>query len=181
MKIWEMNSDANNYDNFTLCNQGDWDKLMEYQFDGNCIKDTWTAFCVKEIESIRKGDKPTLFGSIPVFSYRAVEVLKKYLSNNTEILPITYDKGEYFVINVINLKDCIDFKKAEVKRFKSSGKIMRFIKYAFKEEVIKNESIFKICEFSKGGIFVSDEFRNEVLSLGLQGFLFSEVWDSEIS
>ena len=52
------------------------------------------------------------------------------------------DNGEYD-INKPNLKDCIDFKKAEVKRFKSSGKIMRFIKYAFKEEVIKNESIFK--------------------------------------
>jgi len=84
---------------------------MAYEFVGKCIKDTWTAFCVKEIESIRKGNKPSLFGSIPVFSYRTVEVLKKYLNNNTEIL-------------------------------------------------------------------VSDEFRNKVLSHGLQEFLFREVWDS---
>lgn len=181
MKIWEMNSDANNYDNFTLCNESDWDKLMVYEFDGKCIKDTWIEFCVKEIESIRKGDKPSLFGSIPVFSHRAVEVLKEYLDNGTEILPLRYDKGEYFVINVINVKECIDFEKSEIKRFKSSDKIMRFKKYVFKEEAIKNEHIFKISEFSKGGVFVSDKFRNEVLRHQLQGFLFKEVWDSEVS
>lgn len=180
MKIWEMSSDANNYDNFTLCNKSDWDRLLAYGFDGKSIKCTWTVFRVEELESIRKGDMPCLFGSIPVFSFRAVEGLREYLDNSAEILPISYDKGEYFIINVTNVIDCVDYEKAEVKRFKSSGKIMRFIKYAFKHEAIKNEHIFKISEFSKSAVFVSDDFKNDILNHGLEGFLFSEVWDSEV-
>ncbi|WP_251862281.1 DUF1629 domain-containing protein [Clostridium sp. Marseille-Q2269] len=155
MKVWKMNSDANKYDNFTLYNESDWDKLMSYGFDGKSIKDTWIPFSVEEIEIIRKGDKPSFSGSLPVFSRKAVEVLKKYLDNNAEVLPLSYDKGNYFIINVINVKDCIDIEKSEVKRFKCSGEIMRFIKYAFKPEAINNEHIFKIPEL-KGHVFVWD-------------------------
>nr|WP_159036303.1 hypothetical protein [Clostridium botulinum] len=42
-----------------------------------------------------------------------------------------------------------------------------------------NEHIFKVCEYSKIFVFVSDEFKNLVESSGLKGFLFIEVWDSE--
>ncbi|WP_251862603.1 hypothetical protein [Clostridium sp. Marseille-Q2269] len=118
MKVWELDSDANNYDNFTLCDENDWDKLMAYGFDGKSIKDTWIPFWVEEIEPIRKGDKPSFSGSLPVFSRKAVEVLKRYLDKNVEILPLSYDKGDYSIINVINVKDCIDIEKSEVKRFK---------------------------------------------------------------
>ncbi|WP_407712621.1 imm11 family protein [Clostridium botulinum] len=95
------------------------------------------------------------------------------------MVPLSYDKGDYSVINVTNVKDCVDYEKAEVKRFKGSDKIFRFIKYAFKPESIKNEHIFKVCEYSKIFVFVSDEFKNLVESSGLKGFLFIEVWDSE--
>ncbi|EJO5347965.1 MULTISPECIES: imm11 family protein [Clostridium] len=179
MKVWELMSQANDYDNFTLCNESDWDKFMEYQFDGRSIKDTWIPFCVEEIETRRKGDKPSLFGTIPVFSRKAIEVLKKYLDNNAEVLPLSYDKGDYFVINVTNVKDCVDYEKAEVVRFKNSDKIMMFDKYAFKPESIKNEHIFKISEYSKVSVLVSNEFKNLVESSGLEGFAFIEVWDSE--
>ncbi|KYN78011.1 hypothetical protein A0J52_01630 [Clostridium sporogenes] len=148
MKVWELDSDANNYDNFTLSNESDW-------------------------------DNPSFLGLLRVFSSNAVKVLKKYLENNAEILPISYDKGEYFIINVTNVKDCIDNEKAEVKRFKSSGKIMRFIKYAFEFEVIKNEHIFKIPEL-KGRVFVSEEFRQRVMDKDLKGFKFELVWDSQL-
>ncbi|NFP90974.1 imm11 family protein [Clostridium sporogenes] len=185
MKVWELDSDANNYDNVTLSNESDWDKLMAYGFHGKSIKDTWMPFCVEEIESIRKGDNPGFFGSSPVFSRKAVKVLKKYLDNNTEILPLMYrkknhfSKEEYFVINVINLIDCIDYERAEVKRFKNSDEILRFIKYAFKSEVIKNEHIFKIPEL-KGRVFVSEEFRQRVMDKDLKGFKFELVWDSQL-
>ncbi|WP_407712696.1 imm11 family protein [Clostridium sporogenes] len=81
--------------------------------------------------------------------------------------------------NVTNVKDCVDYEKAGVKRFKESDKILRFIKYAFKPESIKNEHIFKISEYSNVSVLVSNEFKNLVESSGLKGFLFIEVWDFE--
>lgn len=184
MRIWKMMSQANDYDNFTMCNGTDWTRFIEYRFDGKSMKNTWIPFCVREDEKIRKGDKPSFSGSLPVFSRKAVKVLKKYLDNNTEILPLMYrkknhfSKEEYFVINVTNLVDCIDYERAEVKRFKNSGEILRFIKYAFKPEAIKNVHIFKVPEDCVA-VLVSDEFKNLVESSGLKGFLFIEVWDSE--
>lgn len=179
MNIWKVSADANNYDNLTMCDEKEWDRFMEYQFDGRALKESWKSFEVKEIEEIRRGDLPCLFGAILVFSNKAINVLSDFLNGNAETLPISYDKEDYFIINVTNVKDCIDYDKADVKRFKSSGKIMRFIKYAFIPERVKDEHIFKIDGYSKGCVFVSDKFKNVVESNGLQGFLFEEVWNSE--
>lgn len=179
MKIWKMLSDANNYDNFNMCDEKEWHRFQEYKFDGRTLKEIWKPFKVKEIEEMKTGDLPCLSGSLPVFSKKAVKCLSDFFKDNGEILPILYDKGEYYIINITNIKDCVDYNKSDVKRFKSSGKVMRFIKYTFIPERVMDEHIFKIDGYSHGCVFVSDKFKNAVESSGLQGFLFEEVWNSE--
>ena len=180
MKIWELDADANNYDNFDIADD-EFEEFMEYGFDGKSIKDRWRPFRIENMDNVKKGDIPSLFGSIPVFSERAVKVLREYLEDNAEILPLQHDGEKYFLINVTNVQDCIDFENSEIKRFPSSGKIMRFVKYSFKEDVVKNQHIFKIKQYPRSIVLVSDEFRNKVLNSELEGFDFIELWDSEKS
>ena len=90
-----------------------------------------------------------------------------------------YSKERYYAINVVQVIDCIDYKKAECIRFKSSNRVMDFTKYAFKPEMVKGKHIFKIPEHPRAYVLVSDEFRNRVLNSGLEGFHFEELWDSE--
>ncbi|MET3289317.1 UNVERIFIED_CONTAM: hypothetical protein ABID98_001887 [Brevibacillus sp. OAP136] len=82
------------------------------------------------------------------------------------------------IINVVNVIDSVGYGKADVKRFASSGRIMRFNRHAFFTERIKNQHIFKIPELPKAYIFVSDEFRKRALKAELAGFQFIETWDS---
>lgn len=105
--------------------------------------------------------------------------MKDYLAGNAEILPIFCEDKEFFAINVTTVLDCIDYESSEYETFKSSGRIMCFIKYSFIEDEIKNVHIFKTKDETLGYPFVSEAFRQRVLESDLTGFKFELVWDSE--
>ena len=87
---------------------------------------------------------PGLSAHIPVFDKKAVDIMKDYLIGNAENLPIFCEDREFFAINVTNVLDCIDYEASEYKTFRDGVRIMRFVKYAFIEDKIKNVHIFKI-------------------------------------
>lgn len=176
MKIWHLDADVNNFENLTPIKEKDWNIL---RFDGTRLLDAWTPVAVRVIEEREKSDTPGLSGGIPVFSPKAVEVLKDLMEDSVEILPLRCRRGEYYAINVLNVLNCIDYEKAKFKRFQSSGRIMLFNKYTFKPECVKSEHIFKIIDEPARRPFVSDEFRNRVLDNELIGFKFELVWNSE--
>ncbi|WP_139796394.1 imm11 family protein [Sporomusa malonica] len=171
-----MDADVNNFDNLTTLKQEDWELL---RFDGRKLADTWTPIAVRVIEDRKKSDTPGLSGGVPVFTPMAIAVLKDLMGDTVEVLPLRCRKGEYYAINVLDVVNCIDYEKADFERFKSSGRIMLFNKYAFKPECVKGKHIFKIIDEPVRRPFVSDEFRNSVLENGLVGFKFELVWDSE--
>ena len=81
-------------------------------------------------------------------------------------------------MNITKVIDCIDYDNAEYKSL-PDGKIMFFTKYAFIEDKVKNQHIFKIPEFKTSRFFVSDEFKKRVEDTGMKGFEFRLLWDSE--
>ncbi|MCM0759876.1 hypothetical protein M7775_15055 [Sporomusa sphaeroides DSM 2875] len=177
MRIWHLDADVNNFDNLTTLKQKDWETL---RFDGRKLFETWKPLAVRVIEDRKISDTPGLSSGAPVLSPRAISVLQELVGDTVEVLPLICSSGEYYVINVLDVVDCIDYEKAEFKRYEHSGRIMRFIKYAFKSECIKGKHIFKIVDEPVRRPFVSDEFRNKVIESGLEGFEFELVWDSEI-
>lgn len=178
MKIWKLKTDANNYDYFTIPNDDERKKLLfDYVFNGKSIEDRWEPITVEVLEETKRSDTPTF--SVPVLSENAVSILGDLIKDVTEILPLNYSKEKYYAINVIDVVDCIDHGKAEYELFPTSNRIMMFTKYAFKPDIVKNKHIFKIPEHPKSYVLVSDEFRNRVLTSGLEGFKFQELWDSE--
>jgi hypothetical protein len=176
MKIWDLQSDVNNFDTLVPIKREDWDKLI---FAGNSLADSWNPVPVMINDEVKPSDIPGLHPSAPVLSEQAVESLKDLIKVSVEILPLKCRKGNYFVLNVVDVIDCIDYDNSVFKRFPDSNKIMFFEKYSFVPGRIQGKTIFKIVDEPTKTVFVSDVFKERVLSIGLKGFKFVLVWDSE--
>ena len=124
-------------------------------------------------------DAPGFYSHIPVFSERAVLVLKKYIDNNAEILTARYNEKNYYIINVTNVLNCINFEESEYKTFPDGKRIMVFEKYAFIKEKVIDQDLFKVREETVKRPFVSDAFRESVINNRLTGFSFELVWECE--
>lgn len=83
------------------------------------------------------------------------------------------------MLNVFNYIDCIDIEKSKVRYFRNSNRVMSISNYVFKQDVIKNEHIFKSTLQRRGPIFISNTLKEVLEKSGLKGFKFDEVWDSE--
>lgn len=173
MKIWKLEFDANKYNNIVPINTNEWEALG---FDGSPLLDSWKPIAFKTLnDDLELGDTPSLISTVPVLSEYALNVLKDLIEGSVEILPIRLRVGKFFILNVTDVLDCVDYDKSEVKPFKSSGRIMRFIKYEFFKECLYNKHIFKIPDESKRNAFVSDQFKERVKENKLKGFKFELV------
>jgi len=179
MRIWQLQADANNYNNFTVCHENDLNVLIDFDsFRGRPMVGYWSPIQIKVREERRMGDMQALFGGVPVFNTKAIGVLKDFLDGNVEFLKLDYDKDEFFAVNVLQVLDCIDYQNAVPEKF-DDGTIWRFDKYAFRISEVQGKHIFKNINETKGFPLVSDAFRERVIQNNLKGFLFTELWDSD--
>ena len=86
---------------------------------------------------------------------------------------------QLFVLNVTEIRDCLDREKSKLKLFSNSGRIMRIEKYAFHREMLSNAFIFKIPEEVHAHPYVTDGFKNLIEQNGIKGFKFVLVWQDE--
>lgn len=187
MKIWQLKSLFDNYKSFQLLNlKEDRKKYFDEKIDlAIKLSDSWGEILVECVEGDNHSDCPMFWGELgkPMISRKAKEVLEPLIYNNAEFLPLTHDvTGEvYYLINVLNTIDAIDYNKAVFEKL-STGLIIGFEKYAFLPNIVEGQIIFKTYlnqRLHSSTVLVSDEFRNAVLESDLKGFEFVEVWDSE--
>lgn len=176
MIIWRLGYTEEIY---TYSNSGDYTKYFMNGFVGKSMKENWEPVAVELINrSVKKYDF-TAFGSpYLIFNEKVLKALEPIIRDKVEYLPIAYKAENLCFINVLNMVDCLDYKKAIVDIHEKYKVVTKIKKYAFQEELLLDEVIFKIPEF-KSYIFVTDKFRNVVLENGLTGFEFEEVWNSE--
>lgn len=180
MKVWKVLFCTDNYDHLKPVKGIDIDEIQTY--DGRKKMADWQPIEVVKLEpekNMELSNAPRLFTSLPAFDSVAKSVLENCCEEAVEFLPLISSYGDFWAVNVVRVLDCIDYEKAEYKKFKHSGKIMLFTKYAFKTEIIMKENIFKIIEQPLSSFFVSDEFKRLVEKNNLTGFLFELAWDSE--
>lgn len=124
------------------------------------------------------GDFPGFSSHIPVFSQRSMEVLGQTLTSAGEIVPLNCQNcdKDYLALNVTTLVDALHEAQSEVKRYRSSGRIRRILKYAFRVEKLKDVSIFKLPETPLQQVYVTAGFVENVIGSSLQGFVFEQVW-----
>lgn len=176
MKVWILDCDVDHYENLY------WEKDIDFtlSFDGTEKVKEWSPVRVQRMYRNRKfSNTPGLSPHLPVFDKKAVSILKDFLIDNAEILPLDCKDGDFYLINVTNIIDCIDYEKSEYKTFNDENRIMRFIKYVFDQRNINGVDLFRLKDVPLKRPFVSDEFRKHVIESGLKGFIFELAWDSE--
>ena len=181
MNVFKLYPDCNRYQNLVFSSKEDWAILRE--FDGRNLLPSWTEPVVEVLrdkkfnQNLPPSDFPTLAPGVPVFSLRAVKALKDILQKNGEIVPLSCSEGEYYAFNVTTFIDALDESNSVVERFESSGRIMQLNKYVFLGDRLGGAAIFRIPQFPRAEVYVTDEFRKIVIANGLLGFKFVNLWE----
>lgn len=180
MKIWKLRFEVDEYDNLMPVRAFTADEIQA--FDGRKHKKRWKPLPVTRMDpekGLELGDAPGF--TIPVFSKKALDILRPLIQDSVEELKLQFDEGEYYGINVISVLDVIDYDKSEYRKYSDGKRIMVFHKYVFRDvKEIRKHHIFKIMDEPTRWAFVSDEFKETVEKNNLTGFKFELVWDSEV-
>ncbi|MEK8127557.1 DUF1629 domain-containing protein [Paenibacillus filicis] len=150
-----------------------------HYFIGESLVNEWGRMKIEKISKRSKVYDNCNICSNPAISRRALDNLKHFIEKYAEVLPYELNESEYFAINVINVIDCIDYSTSGYVKDEQYNLIKEIYKYSFKLDMVSNVDIFKIPEFKKTRIFVSEKFKQAVEAAKLTGFQFIEVWDSE--
>jgi hypothetical protein len=182
MKVWKLYSELEGY--AAICSlKHDITFKISDNFDGRSLKEGWEPLLyTKHIDEkkLPLGDKPNSLPSMPIVSHRALECIKELIIPYVEVLPVYIDGFEFFLINILDIIDCLDYEKSELSYFRSDPHdIKKILKYEFLKDKIWDKVIFKIPENKLNVPFVTDQFKLEVEKHGLEGFRFEKVWDSE--
>ena len=179
MNVYILDADVNKYRGIYYLNEKDV-VAFNRRFDGTSMKRKWTvrekfAFVPRRLP---KGDTPGLSSHVPVFSSKAVTILRDFLKPNGELLPISCDGEKYFLFNVTRVVDALDEPKCELKLF-SDGEIMDIVRYSFLNEKLIGVDMFKLPQRPLGWVYATDAFVDRVRAAGLKGFKFRLVWSRD--
>ncbi|HYK74648.1 MAG TPA: suppressor of fused domain protein [Pseudoneobacillus sp.] len=145
---------------------------------GTSMKDTWKPIELVTIEPGDKGDMISYGKNTinPIFTKKAVEVLKDLIQDSVEILPIHHDQYDGYLINIVNVLDCLNEENTKMSKW---GVIE---KYDFIEEKVKDQHIFFAYKKKTASPtlvpIVSEDFKQRVEGNELRGFRFTSIWNS---
>lgn len=151
--------------------------------DARSISGLWSPIRLGYVEEGDPiGDFPA-YGSTPVFSGRAVNVLRDLLEPNGELLPTICPTHQLWVYKVLRFTDIMDWEKADIDWWpqtrssvgmpRHARKVRRF---AIRDERPTDPGIFKMPSLPFWYVFVNEEFYRRVHDAGLLGFTFKQVW-----
>jgi hypothetical protein len=146
MNVYYPLPDSDTYDCLNVVNPGDPKNLMYFlgypaaqHFEG--MPSSWKPISV-EIEPRKKsGHFPSLSGHTLVVSEEAWKILQLLIGNSVQLLPLNCSSGNYTIIQIVDVVDCLDYTRAGVRRYRSSGRVMAIDSYAFKENCIGERAI----------------------------------------
>ncbi len=175
VKVYELWMD-HNYRTYEPTPKGGY---KSYIFDGVPVKERNfdRIYPSKYKDEIDKpiGDVFSVEVSSFILNEKSYKILYPYIKNEAQIFKVKCENDNLYVVNITNIIDCLDYDKSEIKRFPSSGRVMRVIKYVFKIEKLRNTTIFKLPEFPKGISYVTENFKNIVEKNNIKGFKFKEL------
>lgn len=111
--------------------------------------------------------------TVPAWGLPAMMALFPLVDPFIEILPLNCEQGEYYAIQVLNAPDVLDHSRAMFRRFK--GHIIGVDQYAFREEALEGQHIFKLAEDAYSQVFVSQAFRALAARHNLTGLAFAPL------
>jgi hypothetical protein len=124
-------------------------------------------------------DYPKYLPGVPILSVRAVDALRDLIEPRGEILPIASDKDKWFFFNTTCVIDALDVDRSVVDVSDVDGRIMFVEQHVFKPNVLDDAVIFKLPQLTYSRVYVTPLFAERVRSVGLVGFDFRLVWNSD--
>ena len=152
------------------------------RFNGVPMKHPWTDVTIgwdPDMRRLPKGDYPSLFTNVPVFSRKAATALADLLEGNGELFPVLISDEEYYVFNVTRVIDALDESRSKIITFDGSSRVMDIDVHCFVAEKLENATIFKIPQVPTMDVFVTDALVERVQSARLKGFKFPLLWSRE--
>lgn len=156
--------------------------LFDELTNGTPRRDSWSPFSVRIINmgerrrALRRADAPFLFDSVLVLRPDATEVMKPFLAEHGELLPLSCEQAELVVFNALRVLDALDESASALTRF-SSGRIMLVDRHVFRKQLIQDLHVFKVTSLQPSSLFVSEEFVERWRAAGLKGIEFRQVWE----
>lgn len=174
MKIYELKNDSDTYKWLETNEDKD-----DVEFNGVSILDKWVSWKVTNSKKKRKlPDSPALCTGIKVVNDKTKRILENVLHNEVEFLPLVHSTESFWIVNVVNLVDAIDYDTAIP--FRATPTIItHFKQHGFYKEKVSNQWIFKLPEMPFTRIYVTEAFKEVVEQNNLTGFQFEQVWDSK--
>lgn len=177
MNIYQPFHNSDIYDSLYCINDNDYRIIKHFLGHGlykhyEQAPPFWQLIPVSIEKMHKRCDFPGLSIAL-VCNHKAWQILEPLIKNSVELLPLQCDSGEYSIIKVIDVADCLDYSRAVVKRF-DNGRVMHVVAYAFKDGCIGDRIIFKLPECGTR-VFVSQAFKDCIESHGLKGLFFKQV------
>jgi hypothetical protein len=179
MSVWNVRSDVVNFAPMYLTDEfyQPLDFCPEWpDFEGQIIGENWSCYRAKSKKNKPVANFMDLDPGVLVCDNFAIIKIGDFLSNEVELLPIDVEGIDYKLINIINIVDCLDEDKSEIKYFKNSRDVNKIIRHVFDTDLLINVKLFKIPQRKRTDIFATDAFRDKILQSGLTGLEFRLVY-----
>jgi len=166
MKIRRLNVNANIYTKIYIPDKNDsrFFRTIEEKFISNfqSLIDDWKIINVQKASPLKESDILMLKATNLVVKERVKDILSKYLDDTIEFLKLENksDNDYYYLVNVLNEVNCINYEKSEFEKYEEDGQIhYDFDKYVFYSEQLEKQYLFRIPE-NPSWVLYTDLFKS---------------------
>jgi hypothetical protein len=174
-EVFFFRADLDNFASISPVDDFAWDLLNElvgHRFEGN-----WSPLRMEVLPTGPRGDFPYLASHVPVVSPLAWAALRPEIAETVQPLPLDVQGEEYQALNVLDVLDCLDPERAELRTL-DDGSVVGVRRWALREDVVEGHDIFKARHAELQVALVSERFREWVEDAGLRGARFDPVSDA---
>ncbi|WP_340015436.1 DUF1629 domain-containing protein [Paenibacillus sp. FSL K6-1318] len=175
MKIYRLSGHPKSMD----INLEDSEHLLNSDFNGNPLREDWEPAKVVTVHKRLYQDFPDFTLGKLIVTDEVKEIMASSLQTQVEFLKLIHDSLDLYVVNVINILDCVDWQRTDV-MYTSKGRFSRFNTIFFDlSKIPSGTSIFKLKETASHQIYVTHEFKKSVEQYKFKGLDFTMVFDSD--
>lgn len=146
------------------------------KFDGSPKQSIWTPIKLETLFKRSYRDFPYYLSGQPVVSKRVKEIIEPYTSDEVEYLSLIHDEYKFYMVNVTNVLDCVDWQRSELRTVGSFNKLVFDLL-----KIPENTYMFKIKQGATVDVYVTEAFKDLIERNKLKGLDFSVVYDSEFT
>lgn len=174
-EVFFIRADPDNFAAIAPVDDAVWELLL--QFNGRRFEGEWPRPFMEVLPTGPRGDFPYLSSHVPVASPRAWEMLRPHIEQAVQALPLDVQGEEYQALNVLDVLDCLDPERSELRV--SDGEVVGVRRWALREDVVEGHDIFKARNAELQVALASEQFRGWVEEAGLKGARLDPVSEAD--